>query len=146
MRFVRADIPTEKSHMDMRTTKIVAVVVIAVIVAASAAAFVLLTNEETVVLKVYTAGSLSEPFTDMEGGGDLETIFEESHKGVDVQVTSGGSADMIRRVIGLNQTCDVPAVADLARLEVVRAFEKSERAPSLNTPLIDRESDFTGYA
>jgi len=124
MRFVRADIPTEKSHMDMRTTKIVAVVVIAVIVAASAAAFVLLTNEETVVLKVYTAGSLSEPFTDMEGGGDLETIFEES----------------------LNQTCDVPAVADLARLEVVRAFEKSERAPSLNTPLIDRESDFTGYA
>ena len=98
--------------MDMRTTKIVAVVVIAVIVAASAAAFVLLTNEDTVVLKVYTAGSLSEPFTDMEGGGDLETIFEESHKGVDVQVTSGGSADMIRRVTGLNQTCDVLAVAD----------------------------------
>ncbi len=112
MRYVRADISRGESHMDMRTTKIVAVVVIAVIVAASAAAFVLLTNEETVVLKVYTAGSLSEPFTDMEGGGDLEAIFEESHKGVDVQVTSGGSADMIRRVTGLNQTCDVLAVAD----------------------------------
>jgi len=36
--------------------------------------------------------------------------------------------------------------ADLARLEVLRAFEKSEKASSLNTPLIDRKDDLTGYA
>jgi integrase/recombinase XerD len=36
--------------------------------------------------------------------------------------------------------------ADLARLEVIRAFEKSEKAPSFNPPLIDRKDDLTGYA
>jgi integrase/recombinase XerD len=36
--------------------------------------------------------------------------------------------------------------ADLARLEVLRAFEKSEKAPSFNPPLIDRKDDLTGYA
>jgi len=36
--------------------------------------------------------------------------------------------------------------ADLARLEVLRAFGESEKAPSFNTPLIDRRSDSTGYA
>jgi integrase len=36
--------------------------------------------------------------------------------------------------------------ADSARLEVLRAFERSEKAPVFNTPLIERENDYTGYA
>jgi integrase len=36
--------------------------------------------------------------------------------------------------------------ADIARLEVLRAFDGSEKAPSFNPPLIDRKSDYTGYA
>lgn len=36
--------------------------------------------------------------------------------------------------------------ADLARLEVIRAFERSEKAPSFNPPLIDRKDEYTGYA
>jgi len=33
-----------------------------------------------------------------------------------------------------------------ARLEVLRAFERSEKAPSFNPPLIDRKPDYTGCA
>ena len=98
--------------MDHRTVKILAGVVVAAIVAVSASAFMLWGDSERIVLKVYTAGSLSEPFSAMESGQDLKTLFEMTHKNVEVQVTSGGSADMIRRVAGLNQTCDVLAVAD----------------------------------
>jgi len=36
--------------------------------------------------------------------------------------------------------------ADLARLEVLRAFERLEEAPSFNPPLIDRKDDLAGYA
>ena len=92
--------------------KILAVVIAVGLVAVSASAFFLLASSNKTVLKVYTAGSLSEPFNAMENGQDLKTLFESTHPNVDVQVTSGGSADMIRRVTGLNQTCDVLAVAD----------------------------------
>ncbi len=36
--------------------------------------------------------------------------------------------------------------ADSARLEIVRAFERSAPAPKLNSPLIETGNDFTGYA
>lgn len=98
--------------MEHRTIKILAVAIAVGLVAVSASAFFLLASNEKTVLKIYTAGSLSEPFNAMENGQDLKTLFESTHKNVDVQVTSGGSADMIRRVTGLNQTCDVLAVAD----------------------------------
>lgn len=98
--------------MEHKTIKILAAVIVVVIVAASASLLFLFSNTEKTVLKVYTAGSLSEPFNAMENGQDLKTLFESEHPNVEVQVTSGGSADMIRRVTGLNQTCDVLAVAD----------------------------------
>jgi len=100
--------------MDLRTLKAIVVLAVCVVVIGSGVGLYLLSsrNAETIVLKVYTAGSLAEPFDDMPEGKDMETLFEESHKNVDVQVTSGGSADMIRRVTGLGQTCDVLAVAD----------------------------------
>jgi len=92
---------------------ILAITMVAALVIASIATVILLSgpNEKT-ILKVFTAGSLSEPFDAMENNEDLETIFEAAHPNVDVQITSGGSADMVRRITDLNQSCDVLAVAD----------------------------------
>ena len=36
--------------------------------------------------------------------------------------------------------------ADSARLEVVRAFEKSDSVPIVNPPLTDRKETLPGYA
>lgn len=36
--------------------------------------------------------------------------------------------------------------ADLARLEVLRAFGRPAKAPDFNPPLIERKDDYTGYA
>ena len=36
--------------------------------------------------------------------------------------------------------------ADTARLEILRAFEKSAPGPSVNSPLIERKTDYSGYA
>ena len=99
-------------HVNQKTLKILAGLIVAAVVVAAASVFYVMSRNENVVLKVFAAGSLSEPFSYMEDGRDLKTIFEEAHTNVEVQVTSGGSADMIRRVTGLNQTCDVLAVAD----------------------------------
>lgn len=90
--------------------KILAVLVVCLIAIGSVAAFVLMQPKKT-VLTVFTAGSLSQPFSDMNGQ-DLKAKFEAAHPNVEVQVTSGGSAEMIRRVTDLNQTCDILAVAD----------------------------------
>ncbi|MGQ9588406.1 MAG: tungstate ABC transporter substrate-binding protein WtpA [Thermoplasmata archaeon] len=100
--------------MNLRTLRMVVTLAVCAAVIVSAVGLYLVStgNRWTVVLKVYTAGSLAEPFDNMPEGEDLETLFEGSHHGVDVQVTSGGSADMIRRITGLHQTCDVLAVAD----------------------------------
>lgn len=98
--------------MNQRTLKILAGLVVAVVAVAAVVVFLAMSNNDKVILKVYTAGSLSEPFSSMEDGTDLKTLFEREHPNVEVQVTSGGSADMIRRVTGLNQICDVLAVAD----------------------------------
>jgi molybdate/tungstate transport system substrate-binding protein len=63
------------------------------------------------VLKVYTAGSLAMMF------GEFERRFEAAHSDVDVQVQSGGSADMIRKITDLKQDCDVLAVADYSLID-----------------------------
>jgi len=92
---------------------VLAIVSVAVLVVASIATVILLSGPSgKTILKVFTAGSLSEPFDAMANDEDLETIFEAAHPNVDVQITSGGSADMIRRITDLNQSCDVLAVAD----------------------------------
>lgn len=97
--------------MNPRNVKILALLIVLIIASASVAAYLSLQREKKVVLKVFTAGSLSQPFSDL-AGQDMEAKFEKAHPNVDVQVTSGGSADMIRRITDLNQTCDVLAVAD----------------------------------
>jgi molybdate/tungstate transport system substrate-binding protein len=92
---------------------VLAITMITVLVIASIATVILLSGpKEKTILKIFTAGSLSEPFDAMENDEDLETIFEAAHPNVDVQITSGGSADMIRRITDLDQSCDVLAVAD----------------------------------
>ena len=101
----------ERNLMYPRNIKILAGVVVLLVAAGSVAAFVMMQPKKT-VLTVFTAGSLSEPFSDMTGGQDMKAKFEKAHPNVVVQVTSGGSADMIRRITDLNQTCDVLAVAD----------------------------------
>jgi molybdate/tungstate transport system substrate-binding protein len=101
----------QRDLMNPRNVKILAVLIVLTIAIASVAAYLLLQPEKKVVLKVFTAGSLSQPFSDM-AGQDMKAKFEKAHPNVDVQVTSGGSADMIRRITDLNQTCDVLAVAD----------------------------------
>ena len=98
--------------MKFKSTIMIAAAVVVAVALVAAAAFFVFADDEKTVLKVYCAGSLSEPFCDMEDGNDLEALFEEEHPDVDVQVTAGGSADMIRRVTGMNQTCDVLASAD----------------------------------
>lgn len=111
-----------------QTTRIVLTAgIISALVAATLGALLFLSRDERVVLKVFTAGSLSEPFASMPEGQDLSSIFEKSHPDVDVQVVSGGSADMIRRVTGLNQACDVLAVADysLIPLMMINATPKA---------------------
>jgi hypothetical protein len=39
-----------------------------------------------------------------------------------------------------------PKVFSEARVEVLRAFERSEKAPRFNPPLTDKKPDYTGYA
>lgn len=36
--------------------------------------------------------------------------------------------------------------ADTARLEILRAFERPASGPTVNSPLIERKDDLTGYA
>lgn len=98
--------------MNRSNTRIVVALILAVIIVGSVTTFFLMTNEKKTVLIVFTAGSLSEPFSEMPGGEDMKAKFEEAHPDIEVRVTSGGSADMIRRITDLNQTCDVLAVAD----------------------------------
>jgi len=57
-------------------------------------------------LSVFHAGSLSGPFS------ELETMFEELHPGVDVQLEAAGSAVTIRKVTELGKEADVVASAD----------------------------------
>lgn len=62
-------------------------------------------NERT-ILKVVPAGSLLQPFD------EVERAFEAAHPGVDVQVEGHGSIQAIRQVTDLHRKVDVVAVAD----------------------------------
>ncbi len=58
------------------------------------------------VLKVVPAGSLLQPFE------EVEKAFESQHPDVDVQVEGHGSIQAIRQVTDLHRPIDVVAVAD----------------------------------
>jgi molybdate/tungstate transport system substrate-binding protein len=58
------------------------------------------------VLKVVPAGSLLQPFD------EVEKAFETKHPDVDVQIEGHGSIQVIRQVTDLHRSIDVVAVAD----------------------------------
>ena len=64
------------------------------------------TGHEQIVLKVVPAGSLLQPFD------EVERAFEAQHPGVDVQIEGHGSIQAIRQVTDLHRPIDVVAVAD----------------------------------
>lgn len=64
------------------------------------------TGHEQTVLKVVPAGSLLQPFE------EVEQAFETRHPNVDVQVEGHGSIQAIRQVTDLHRPIDVVAVAD----------------------------------
>jgi molybdate/tungstate transport system substrate-binding protein len=64
------------------------------------------TGHEQIVLKVLPAGSLLQPFE------EVEKAFETEHPDVDVQVEGHGSIQVIRQVTDLHRPIDVVAVAD----------------------------------
>lgn len=64
------------------------------------------TGHEQTVLKVLPAGSLLQPFE------EVEKAFEIQHPNVDVQVEGHGSIQVIRQVTDLHRPIDVVAVAD----------------------------------
>jgi molybdate/tungstate transport system substrate-binding protein len=63
-------------------------------------------KEEPQKLKVLAAGSLLSSFR------EVETEFEASHPGVDVEIEGHGSIQVIRQVTDLHRQFDVVAVAD----------------------------------
>ena len=63
-------------------------------------------QEPKTVLKVVPAGSLLQPFE------EVERAFEAEHPDVDVQVEGHGSIQAIRQVTDLHRPIDVVAVAD----------------------------------
>ena len=63
-------------------------------------------NTPKTVLKVVPAGSLLQPFD------EVEKAFEAQHPDVDVQVEGHGSIQAIRQVTDLHRPVDVVAVAD----------------------------------
>lgn len=63
-------------------------------------------------LTVYAAASLKKTF------GELETQFEQSHDGVDVEVVYGGSSDLVTQLQnGADDDADVFASADTANMD-----------------------------
>ncbi|MDY6959389.1 MAG: hypothetical protein SVK08_09560, partial [Halobacteriota archaeon] len=62
-------------------------------------------EDETIYLKVFHAGSLTNPLA------EVEEIMEARHPNVDVQRESAASAKTIRKVTELNKTADVVASA-----------------------------------
>ena len=92
---------------------------ILILVSSISIGLLLQASQGKIILKVFTAGSLSEPFDHMENDEDMETIFEKEHPDVDVQISSGGSVAMIRKITDFNQICDVLAIADYRLIEVM---------------------------
>ena len=65
-------------------------------------------QEDKVKLKVFHAGSLTEPFK------ELKKAFESKYPDVEVQLEAAGSAKTIRKVTELHREADVVASADYA--------------------------------
>ena len=63
-------------------------------------------QEHAAVLTVVPAGSLLQPFD------EVERAFEAKHPGVDVQIEGHGSIQAIRQVTDIHRPVDVVAVAD----------------------------------
>jgi len=63
-------------------------------------------DQGNVELKIFHAGSLSEPLS------EIEKMFEEEHKNVDVQREAAGSVQTIKKVTELNKSADIIASAD----------------------------------
>jgi molybdate/tungstate transport system substrate-binding protein len=64
------------------------------------------TPAEEVNLNVYLAGSLTQPFE------ELETAFEAEYPNVDVQLKPGGSTNRVKAITELGEKGDVLASAD----------------------------------
>lgn len=104
-------------NQNIRITIILSITLI--LVSSISIGLLLQNSQSKIIFKVFTAGSLSEPFDHMESGEDMETIFEKEHPDVDVQISSGGSAAMIRWITDFNQICDVLAIADYRLIEIM---------------------------
>jgi molybdate/tungstate transport system substrate-binding protein len=68
-------------------------------------------NEKGVKLKVFHAGSLTEPMK------AFKRAFEEKHPNVEVQTEAAGSAATIRKVTELGRKADVIATADYTLIQ-----------------------------
>ena len=92
--------------MSVRRISWIALVFILVALLCSTAGCSSSGNQPKTVLKVVPAGSLLQPFD------EVEKAFESQHPDVDVQVEGHGSIQAIRQVTDLHRSVDVVAVAD----------------------------------
>jgi molybdate/tungstate transport system substrate-binding protein len=76
-------------------------------------------NQQKTVLRVVPAGSLIQPFE------EVEKAFEAQHPDVDVQIEGHGSIQAIRQVTDLHRPVDVVAVADASLIPDLM-FRKDE--------------------
>ena len=90
---------------DLKILRIFAVFILIVLLSITAGCSSSVQQTKT-VLKVVPAGSLLQPFE------EVEKTFEAQHPDVDVQVEGHGSIQAIRQVTDLHRQIDVVAVAD----------------------------------
>lgn len=90
---------------DLKIFRIFAIFIVIVLLSITAGCSSSMQQTKT-VLKVVPAGSLLQPFD------DVEKAFEAQHPGVDVQIEGHGSIQAIRQVTDLHRSIDVVAVAD----------------------------------
>ena len=75
-------------------------------------------------LTVLAASSLTETF------GELETIYEEEHEGVDVRISYDSSATLAGQAVE-GAPADVLATADTATMEMATEADVTEREPEM---------------
>lgn len=68
-------------------------------------------KEETGILTIFHAGSLSVPLTQMAGE------FERQNPGVTIRLEAAGSVDCIRKVTDLDKKCDILALSDYSLID-----------------------------
>jgi molybdate/tungstate transport system substrate-binding protein len=89
-------------HLTLLTT----IIVLTILLCNTAGCMTGRENANRTVLKVLPAGSLLQPFE------EVEKAFEAQHPDVDVQIEGHGSIQVIRQVTDLRRQVDVIAVAD----------------------------------